>query len=126
MVRVLSSSVETRDEVLRRQVLDDLDALIEVAVEARQGLRSYQSALEKNRRRLAGGGRGSDMPSMFDVGTVRSTITDRLARLERARNTSRISLWRLQVSEGTPIAEIARVWGLSRQLVSRALTRGDP
>ena len=124
MIRTASGSVET-DEALRRQALDDLDALIEVAAETRQGLRQYQSVLEKNRRRLARGGRASEMPTIYDVRAVRTTITDRLDRLERARNASRCSLWRLQVSEGTTLTEIARVWGLSRQLVSRALARDE-
>ena len=125
MTRTASDSVETTDEALRQQVLDDLDALIEVAAKACQGLRSYQSALEQNRRRLIRGGRASDMPSIFDVQAIRSTLTARLDRLERARNASRRSLWRVQLSEGTTTAEIARIWGLSRQLISRELNRGD-
>ena len=44
------------------------------------------------------------MAARFDIRTVRSMLTDRLNHIERARNASRCSLWRLQLSEGTTIA----------------------
>lgn len=108
-------------DVLRDEALRDLDALREAVVDARTNLRSYQSALEKNYRHLRGGGRVSDMQALFDVCAMRTSLTSRLDRVERARSMSRLSLWRVQLTEGTTIAEIGRVWGLSRQLVSRAL-----
>ncbi|MDQ1511010.1 MAG: hypothetical protein QOG50_2854 [Actinomycetota bacterium] len=118
---VEAADVEPADDALRDQALDDLDALIDAVADARKDLRSYQSVLEKNHRHLAVGGRASDMAVRFDVRAVRTSLTDRLNLLERARNASRRSLWRLQASEGRTIAEIARIWGLSRQLISRAL-----
>jgi hypothetical protein len=120
-----AGAVEEPDEALRHDALDGLDALIEVVAEARKDLRSYQTVLEKNRRHLARGGRASDMAVRFDVQAVRTSLSDRLESVERRRSASRVSLWRLQVSEGRTIAEIARVWGLSRQLISRALRSAD-
>jgi hypothetical protein len=115
-------SVETDHEALRQQALADLGALIQIAEEARRDIRSYQSALEKTCRHLTRGGRARDMIGLFDVPAVRASFTDRLNSIERARSISRRSLWRLQVFEGMTIAEIARAWGFSRQLVSRALS----
>jgi hypothetical protein len=120
-----SGSVETDHEALRQQALADLDALIQIAEEARRDIRSYQSALEKSYRHLTRGGRARDMIGLFDVSAVRASFTDRLNSIERARSLSRRSLWRLQVFEGMTIAEIARAWGFSRQLVSRALSSRD-
>ncbi len=108
-------------DALREAALSDLDALRDAVADARKDLRSYQSALERNYRHLVGGGRVSDLQAMFDVSAVRRSLTVRLDHVERARRLSRLSLWRLLLTEGTTIAEIARVWGLSRQLVSRAL-----
>ena len=65
------------------------------------------------------------MTTLYNVATVRMTLTDRLNRIERLRSAARLALWRLQVTEGTTIAEIARGWGFSRQLVSRALASED-
>ena len=111
------SSVALRDHALR-----DLDALIQVIADACEDLRSYQSALNKTRRHLEAGGRASDTSALFDLATVRLTVSDRLNGIERARSVSRLSFWRLQLSEGKTIAEVARAWGFSRQLVSRALS----
>jgi hypothetical protein len=118
-------SAEVARDALRDQALGDLDELMDVVADTRKDLRSYQSVLEKNRRHLAAGGRASDMAVRFDVRAVRTSLTDRLDRVERARNASRRSLWRMQASEGRTIAEIARMWGLSRQLISRALRSGN-
>jgi hypothetical protein len=112
-------------KALRDQALADLDALIQVAADARRELRSYQSELEKNRRQLDRGDLACEMAARVEFRTARSALTDRLDHIERARNASRRSLWRLQLSEGATIADIARSWGFSRQLVSRALAGGD-
>ncbi|MGO9874719.1 MAG: hypothetical protein ACLPVY_13080 [Acidimicrobiia bacterium] len=110
---------------LRDLALRDVEALIQVIAEARKDLRSYQSALNKTRRHLEAGGRASDTSALFDIATVRLTLSELLNRIERARSASRLSFWRLQVSEGKTIAEVARTWGFSRQLVSRALSRRE-
>ena len=109
---------------LRRQALDDLDALIQATVDARRDLRTYQTAAEKNRRYLAGGGPASDITKHIDGASLRVTFNDRISILEGARNRARSSVWRLQIAEGLTISEIARVWRLSRQLVSRSLASG--
>jgi AraC-like DNA-binding protein len=124
MIRA-SGSIALAHDPLRDRAIDDLDELIAAAADARKALRSYQTVLEKNRRHLAEDRRASDMAARFDVRAVRAALTDQLDRVERARGASRRSLWRLQASEGTTIAEIARMWGLSRQLISRALRAED-
>jgi len=119
-----SASAPASWEKLRDAALVDLDALIHSATAARGYLREYQAILEKNRSHLAGGGRASGMTALFDIRAVRTSATDHLKRIEQARGISRLSLWRLQLAEGATIAEIARLWGFSRQLVSRALASG--
>lgn len=109
-------------ETLRDEAIEELNGLIEAVVEARDNLHSYQSVLEKNRRHLGKGGRVNETPAMFDIRAVRTALTERLDRLERARNSTRLALWRLQLAEDTKISEIARMWGFSRQLVSRSLS----
>jgi hypothetical protein len=112
-------------EALREHALDALDAFIQATADARDDLSSFQVALEKNRTYLSEGGPAADLPALFDIPTLRSSLTDGLERVEQARMASRRALWRLQISEGKSIADIARSWGLSRQLVSRALSSGD-
>jgi len=125
MARGTSVPAESSPTALRDQALADLAVLIQVAGDVLRDLHSYQTAMEKDRGSLERGDRASEMAARLEFRIVRSELTDRLDHLERARNASRRSLWRLQLSEGTTIAEIARSWGFSRQLVSRALADGE-
>jgi hypothetical protein len=125
--------VEWRDSVspaaswddLRDEAISNIDALIQEVVATRNDLGAYQTVLENNREHLARDGRVTETPALFDLRSARTTLTQRLGSLERLRGAARLALWRLQRAEGTTIAEIARVWGFSRQLVSRALAGGD-
>jgi hypothetical protein len=120
-----SASPEVSWDALRDEAVSNIETLIADVDATCDDLRAYQKVLEKNRVHLAGGGRVDQTPALFDLRAVRTTLTDRLGTLERARGGARLALWRLQVAEGTTIAEIARMWGFSRQLVSRALTVRD-
>ena len=121
MARDDSAPIGASWAALRDQTIADLDNLMHVTDEARDDLLTYRDVLEKNRAHLLQGGRVSETPALFDIRSVRTALSDGLNQVERARNDARLSLWRLQLAEGTSIAEIARIWGFSRQLVSRAL-----
>jgi len=118
-----AATVDAEHEALRLQALEQLDGIHQTVVEARTYMRSYQAALEKTRRNLREGGRAADMPGLFDVSLVASSFSERLNNIEKARNAARTTLWRMQALEGMTNAEIARAWGFSRQLISRALTK---
>ena len=61
----------------------------------------------------------------------RSALTDAIKQFEAIRHRSRLALVAISLEEGSTIAEIARTWGVSRQLASRwvaelAPARTDP
>jgi hypothetical protein len=120
-----AASPEVSWDALRDTAIADINALIDDVTATRADLRSYQSVLEKNRRHLERGGRIDETPALFNIQAERIALTERLGSLERTRAAARLALWRLQVAEGATIAEVARVWGFSRQLVSRALANPD-
>jgi hypothetical protein len=69
---------------------------------------------------------GTDLPltqilESVDFKTERETIANAIDHFEAARKESRIAAWRLLVAEGCSIGQIARMFALSRQLVSRQL-----
>jgi len=116
-------------EYLRDLAVREIDALMKVVAEVRDDLRAYETVLKRARRDLQSGVRASDMVARTRAGAVRASFSHRLEEIERARAASRFSMWRLQLSEGSTIADIARAWGFSRQLVSRTLAgqaRPDP
>ncbi len=121
LVRERSAATDISRAALRDESLEGVDGIIEAATRLEADLRVYHASLELYRRHLDQGGLASEMPFLIDIATIRTSVSDRMNELERARSGARLSLWRLQSAEGTPIAEIARAWGLSRQLVSRSL-----
>jgi hypothetical protein len=125
VVRGDTGATDESPDVLREQAVAALDDFIRATSSARDDLGAFQAALETNRAFLSAGGRAVDITAKFDVPALRSSVTDALDRVEQARMACRRSLWRLQLSEGRTIAEIARSWGLSRQLVSRALSSSE-
>jgi hypothetical protein len=108
-------------EHLRDQAVHAINELMSVVAEIRDELRAYETVLKRARRDLESGMSAANMVAQERAGAVRASFSDRLNDIERARAASRISMWRLQLSEGSTIADIARAWGFSRQLVSRAL-----
>jgi hypothetical protein len=121
VARLKATTSTLSEDRLRRLMLEDLDVLIQAIVDLRADLRSYQAVIERNRKHFMANGRASELAGLVKVAKVRGAFSERLTTLERARNSARQSVWRLQVAEGMTISEIARLWGFSRQLVSRAL-----
>jgi hypothetical protein len=61
----------------------------------------------------------------FDLSGERDRLTGSLGRFETDRRNSRIAIWRVLQAEGRSIGEISRVFGVSRQLVSRQLLASE-
>ncbi|HEX2783679.1 MAG TPA: hypothetical protein VHN36_08840 [Ilumatobacteraceae bacterium] len=57
----------------------------------------------------------------FDVSSARHRLTAALDAFETKRRNARVALWRVMIDEGCSIGEVSRIFGLSRQLVSRQL-----
>jgi hypothetical protein len=55
----------------------------------------------------------------IDMARAREHLTGALTQLENARAQARLELFRTLQAEGCSIGEIARMWGISRQLASR-------
>jgi hypothetical protein len=63
----------------------------------------------------------SELVENFDVSSARQRLTAVLDSFETQRRNARVALWRVMISEGCSIGEVSRIFGLSRQLVSRQL-----
>ena len=111
---------------LRDDALEMLDRLLHVATDTHEDLQRFSEAVARYRKHLAADGTAADFAVMINLASTRGSLSDRMAELERARNSARVALWKLHVAEGASIAEVAREWGLSRQLVSRAISAPTP
>jgi hypothetical protein len=63
----------------------------------------------------------TDILGAVDFARERDAIAGAIDRFETARRESRIAAWRLLLKEGCSIGQVARMFSLSRQLVSRQL-----
>jgi hypothetical protein len=66
------------------------------------------------------------LTARFPVVEERSRQVTALDAYESCRREARIALWRVMLAEGCSIGEISRIFGLSRQLVSRQLRDSQP
>ena len=63
----------------------------------------------------------TNLVASFPIAEQRKRLVVSLENYETCRRDARIALWHLMLSEGLSIGEISRIFGLSRQLVSRQL-----
>jgi len=103
----------------RDRAIAGLRGFHQEAASFRQALRGYERALERICRRLEQGEALHEVMRKIGVGDLRADLADRLAQFEAARHRMRAACFRMSLAEGLSIGEIARLWGISRQLASR-------
>src|ERR1700691_5010814 len=94
--------------VRRQAVIKDLAGLEEAAATVRASLAQLEDRVSLARRHLESGGPAGDLQRVAHVMEERAAVKAALAG-----------------DEGFSLAEIARTWGISRQLVSR-MTKEEP
>ena len=104
---------------LRRAASDGIEELIG----ATSVLRSELNAHEATCRKVLDEGRVdheiTGVLPQVQADTWRSAVTDAIRGFEAARHRVRLLLVAIEVEEGRSIGEVARSWGVSRQLASR-------
>jgi DNA-directed RNA polymerase specialized sigma subunit len=112
------TGTESRQD-LHARYLVAMDAMDEASDQAIDALRAGATARQIMREHLGAGGRVSDIDRLIEPEAVRAGVSRALSDLERARHHARRLLFQLLQSEGCTLTEIGRMWGISRQLVSR-------
>jgi transposase-like protein len=103
----------------RAQALAGLHEFREEAAALRAGLRRYERALERVCRQVERNVPLHEVMGQIGVGELRADLVERLTRFEEARHRMRVACFRMSLTEGLSIGDIARLWGISRQLASR-------
>jgi DNA-directed RNA polymerase specialized sigma24 family protein len=118
-------SVHDETPSVREDVVDALHELEGTVSTLRAKLLQLETRVERARHHLEGGGAAADLPRVAHVMESRADVNAAMGDLQRARHRSQRSLFLLAADEGFSLAEIARTWGISRQLVSR-MTKEAP
>jgi len=116
-------TIDERPALVGDPLHDAAVAGLEVLIESTVALRRQLDAHEAVCRRVL-----ADVHDQVPMGcalpaaradTWRSGLTDAIKCFEGTRHRARLALVAMSIDEGSTIAEIARTWGVSRQLASR-------
>jgi hypothetical protein len=110
---------------LHAEYLAALERLGIAAQQLRDALTEGHASLLVVREQAEIQGRISDLFAAIDPVPLRVALSSALTELERARHASQKVLFRILFVEGTNMSDIARHWGISRQLVSRLINEPD-
>jgi CRP-like cAMP-binding protein len=107
------------DEGLRDELLLSLKELGEASQRVHEALNAGAGTYSLVRNLVQEGRQIRELVDMIDPIPLRAAVADSMTRLERARHDTQRILFQVLRSEGMTNADIARMWGISRQLVSR-------
>ena len=111
----------TDADAYRKQLLEHLPTLNAAAEHVVASITNARQAYEAVRELLLSGTELHVLVDELQPGELRGDLSDSLAQLEHARHNTQCVLFRLLQAEGMSITDIARAWGISRQLVSRLI-----
>src|SRR5262249_23133656 len=119
------ASTPSDAERLRDDYLAHLDTLEDTYAALRDALDRASGALRVVADHLRAGGRGSDFKGLIQPAPLRQSLSTAMTNFERSRHRGQQIFFRMLIAEGMTMADIARAWGISRQLVSRLVNEHD-
>jgi hypothetical protein len=104
---------------LRRSAADSIEELIGATSVLRTELNAHEATCRKVLDEVRVDHAITGVLPQVQADTWRSAVTDAIRGFEAARHRVRLLLVAIEVEEGRSIGEVARSWGVSRQLASR-------
>jgi AraC-like DNA-binding protein len=105
----------------RQAALAGLRGFQAEAAALREALRGYEHALDQVCHLIEHGHALHQVMAAIGVSDLRAELVEHLEHFETARHTMRVACFRVSLDEGLTVADVARLWGISRQLVSRLI-----
>jgi len=110
----------------RSVVIERTGAMLQTVKDVRQAIEDAEASCLQFQRLIEQGASLEEAFSSLEVCDQRRTLNGRLEALERARLSVRRSVIAMGVSEGVSLGKMARMWGVSRQLVTRMARPDHP
>ena len=111
---------------LRERYALSLDRVGEASDRTIAVLEQTRAARDAARQLVDSGRPLGDLEHVIEPQGLRANLADALGDLERTRHDAQRLLFQLLQSEGQTLADIGRLFGISRQLVSRLVNEPDP
>jgi hypothetical protein len=105
----------------RDEVVLAIEDLIRAVGDARAEMRRAEQSLRRVARRIEDGETVESLIALRPPGEKRKAFLEALEEVHRTRHTVRRKVFTHAQERGVSVAELARAWGISRQLASRYL-----
>jgi len=121
-----TEAIGTEVGMLRERYARALDGVGDASERTIAVLQETRAARDVARELVESGRPLGDLERVIEPQGLRASLAEALADLERTRHHAQRLLFQLLQSEGQTLADIGRLFGISRQLVSRLVNEPDP
>jgi len=111
---------------LRDEAIRSIGEMEEAILATRNQLRVMEAVMRRGRKMLESGRGASEVATVNHAAEARAATSEIIRRVQGARHRAQQAQFKLAAAEGATMAEIARGWGVSRQLVSRMVKEPMP
>jgi hypothetical protein len=111
---------------LRQDAIRELEDMEAAIVRTRNQLRFMENVIRRVRKALESGRPASEVAKTANAAEARLATSTVIREVQAARHRAQRAQFKLAAAEGSTMAEIARRWGVSRQLVSRMVKEPNP
>jgi hypothetical protein len=108
-----------RVEYLRNEAVRTLREMEEAIVRTRNQMKVMETTIRRARRLIETGRPAHEVAVVVNAAEARLATSVIIREVQAARHRAQQAQFKLSAAEGSTMAEIARRWGVSRQLVSR-------
>jgi hypothetical protein len=113
-------------DALRNDAVRSLRELEEAIVTTRAQLKVMETLMRRSRRMMETGRGANEVARTANAAQARASTSKIIRDVQAARHRAQQAQFKMAAAEGATMAEIARNWGVSRQLVSRMVKEATP
>jgi transposase-like protein len=122
----LAAASPARIEALRADSIRAMLDLEESIARIRDQLKTIEVSVRRARRLVETHHRSHEVAVKIGAAQKRATTSSMIQEVQSARHRAHQAAFKLAVAEGCNMADVARDWGVSRQLVSRIVREPSP
>ena len=116
----------TQIQALRQDAIRELQEMEDAIVRTRNQLRFMEGMVRRVRKMIESGRTAAEVARTANAAEARAATSEVIREVQAARHRAQRAQFKLAAAQGSTMAEIARRWGVSRQLVSRMVKEPSP
>jgi len=113
-------------QVLRQDAVRTLREMEDAIVRTRDQLKTMEMLMRRVRKMMETSRSATEVAQVVNAASARAATSEIIREVQAARHRAQQAQFKLAAAEGASMAQIARAWGVSRQLVSRMVKEPLP